>query len=109
MPNEDRKLMDNARIRETFIADLKETFRQGLEGPVDDAIVQNRDWGFRHEAIRIPVHIWQGERDRQTPPEMARYQQLRIPSSKAFFIRDEARLGLVMRRGSDIFRGLAHA
>jgi pimeloyl-ACP methyl ester carboxylesterase len=57
-------------LRQAFVASLREAYRQGVAGIVDDMALHARPWGFDIAGIRVPVHVWHGEADRNVPPAM---------------------------------------
>jgi pimeloyl-ACP methyl ester carboxylesterase len=65
--------------RESFIASMRESVRQGAEAFAPAYVAQVAPWGFRLEDIPIPVHVWAGANDRTTPPERMRLVAEKIP------------------------------
>ena len=55
-----------------FLASFREGIRTGIAGAAWGALLSARPWGFDLGAIRIPVEVWQGTDDRQTPLAFAR-------------------------------------
>jgi pimeloyl-ACP methyl ester carboxylesterase len=45
-------------------------------------------WGFSLESIRVPVHVWHGERDRMVPVWLGRQVAAAIPGAHAHLVRD---------------------
>ncbi|HET6795333.1 MAG TPA: hypothetical protein VFH45_12855, partial [Acidimicrobiales bacterium] len=41
----------------------------------------SRDWGFRLEDIRVPVHFWQGDADINVPAAHAARQAALVPGA----------------------------
>lgn len=72
--------------------DVAEIYRQGAEGTVADMAVLTGPWGFDPAAIRVATHVWQGERDVNVPPAMARYLAGAIPGSQLHLFPDEGHL-----------------
>jgi pimeloyl-ACP methyl ester carboxylesterase len=54
--------------------------------------------GLRPELIQAPVRIWQGERDRNAPPLMARRLAAVIPDCTATFSPDDGHLSIIGRQ-----------
>lgn len=83
VPECDRRVLE--RIREPYMASKREAFRAGPRGFAFELALGSRPWGFPLQAIRVPVHVWHGERDVSTPIAMARYLASAIPTSRARF------------------------
>ena len=49
---------------------------------VEDAALAARPWGFALQEITLPVHIWHGEEDGNSPVAAARYLAQAIPGSR---------------------------
>lgn len=92
MPDADRKVLSDPAVAGAFKADAREAFRRGIRGAVQEGTLYARPWGFSLEAIRIPVHLWQGGVDRNVPPVMGRYQAQAIPDCVATFYDDEGHM-----------------
>ncbi|MFO7549297.1 MAG: alpha/beta hydrolase [Acidimicrobiia bacterium] len=73
-------------LRQAFVASLREAYRQGVAGIVDDMALHARPWGFDIAGIRVPVHVWHGEADRNVPPAMGRYLAAAIPGAQRHFL-----------------------
>jgi pimeloyl-ACP methyl ester carboxylesterase len=65
-----------------------------------------RPWGFELGDLRVPVVIWEGERDTTHPPAMAHYLAERIPGSELQLVPDVGTFGMIDRY-DEILRGVA--
>jgi pimeloyl-ACP methyl ester carboxylesterase len=82
-------LQELPELQQAFVRSLREAYRQGTRGLVHDMALCARPWGFRLEAIRRPVDVWQGEADTNVPPAMGRYYARTIPNARAHFFPGE--------------------
>lgn len=105
MPEPDRVILERPEIAEVFKEDLAEAMRQGVKGAVQDNALYSRPWGFPLGEIKAPVHIWQGELDRNVPVEHARRLAAAIPGSTLHLLPGEGHL-LVIDRIEEILRTL---
>jgi pimeloyl-ACP methyl ester carboxylesterase len=86
MPEPDREILRRPEVMEAFRQDLREALRQGGKGAGSDMVLYSRPWGFPLEEIKVPVHLWQGDLDRNVPLSMGKFQASAIPGCKATFI-----------------------
>lgn len=85
----DRELLKDPAYREVFIRDLREAYRQGAGGQIVDSslTMTSRDWGFSLKEIKVPVYLWQGEKDTLVSPNMARHLAAEIPDCTAHYVK----------------------
>lgn len=77
----DQELLLRQDLRSMFLASFRGGIRTGVAGAAWGALLNARPWGFDLGAIRIPVEIWQGTDDRQTPLASARIVRDSIPGA----------------------------
>ena len=106
-PEPDRSLLQLAEVRDGFMACFQESCRQGSRGPVWDVGLMARPWGFDLAAMKVPVLLWHGERDRNVPAAHGRYLAGAISTCRAAFYPDEAHLSLPRNHQRDILSALA--
>ncbi len=95
LPPADRKLFEVPENQRMFVADIREGYRQGWEGPAQDDIIINKPWGFRLEDITVRIDIWQGEVDKNVPLNQGQYQHEKIPNSRLTVMPGQAHLYLL--------------
>jgi pimeloyl-ACP methyl ester carboxylesterase len=71
-PEEDLARLRQGDLWETKVLIVREAFRLGTSGFVTDLALLVQPWGIDFDAIRAPVFLWHGERDRSTPIAMGR-------------------------------------
>ena len=91
-PRADAELMARPEVREACLQSEVEAFRFGLRGLARDVFLNTHPWGFRLEEISVPVLLWDGTDDRETPIAMGRYVASRIPGCRATFCEGEAHM-----------------
>jgi pimeloyl-ACP methyl ester carboxylesterase len=101
-PADQREMADEAFVA-SVMALTHESFFQGTWGPVQDAILCFRDWGFRLSDITMPVHIFQGEDDRMVAPAFSRYAAQTIPQATLKTYPNTGHYGLLRHRIDDVF------
>lgn len=84
----DQALMSNEPLRQAFIRDLREAYRQGSDGQAVDASIAltSKGWGFDLGQIAVPVHMWHGVEDTLVSMPMAQCLAAVIPSCQAHFV-----------------------
>jgi pimeloyl-ACP methyl ester carboxylesterase len=73
---------------------FRESVRDGLGGWHDDQLAFVRSWGFSLGEIGVPVAIWQGFLDRQTPYAHGEWLASHIPGVRPHLLADEGHLSL---------------
>jgi pimeloyl-ACP methyl ester carboxylesterase len=81
LPPADVAILSRPEVRELFERDAVRSSRTAGAAAVQDFELFAADWGFDLAAIGIPVHIWQGDADRNVPPHHARLLHEAIPGS----------------------------
>jgi pimeloyl-ACP methyl ester carboxylesterase len=86
----DRELLHHApSIKRLIIASQKEAFVNGIRGPVKDAVIQYRDWGFRLGQITTKVHIFHGYNDYLVPSQFSQHIASEIGQSHIHWFVDQ--------------------
>jgi pimeloyl-ACP methyl ester carboxylesterase len=98
LPEVDREALDRPEFLGLVVATFREAFRNGTRGVALDGILYTRPWGFRPEAISVPVHLWHGELDRNVPVAMGRRLAAAIPGCRAAFLPGEGHFSLIGSR-----------
>ncbi|GAA0913559.1 alpha/beta hydrolase [Nonomuraea longicatena] len=73
-------------VRAAFVADVRETCRQGGAAMAEDLLRYLRPWGFEPEDVTVPVHLWHGLEDPKVPVALARRLAGRLPQVTARFV-----------------------
>jgi pimeloyl-ACP methyl ester carboxylesterase len=108
LPDADRRVMTDPRLRDRIIAAGPEAFRQGIRGVVHEAHLCTQPWGFDPGAIKPPVFIWHGDQDSNVPLAMAQHLAGQIPGSSLTIYPGEGHL-IVPRHWDEILATLLAA
>jgi pimeloyl-ACP methyl ester carboxylesterase len=68
----------------------------GTAGWRDDDLAFLADWGFRLDAFRVPVAIWQGTHDRMVPIDHGRWFAAHVPGAHIHLEPGEGHLSLLV-------------
>jgi pimeloyl-ACP methyl ester carboxylesterase len=65
-----------------------QAMQQGSEGLLEDTLAAVRPWGFRPDAIRVPVLIMHGTKDKMVPYAHGKWLAARCPAAKSSIVPD---------------------
>lgn len=82
----DRDAVASPEVRPWILKQLSEAYRQGWRGAARDVHIVTRPWGFGLRDVACPVHLWQGDDDRNVPREMGVYLSAALPRCQARFV-----------------------
>lgn len=77
----DAEILGRPEVRDWFIRDVRRPAATAGRASAQDFALFSRDWGFRLQDIKVPVHFWQGDTDRNVPPEHARRMAAEVPGA----------------------------
>ncbi|HEV3212836.1 MAG TPA: alpha/beta hydrolase [Acidimicrobiales bacterium] len=81
LPSADVAILERPEVRALFMDELRRAPRTAARAQAQDFELFAAPWGFELSAIAIPVHLWQGDVDRNVPESHARLQHEAIPGS----------------------------
>jgi pimeloyl-ACP methyl ester carboxylesterase len=93
--HQDRLTLRNPGFRAILSASLRESFRSGNRGAVTELRLLSTPWGFDLSALRAPVHIWHGGKDRVVPISMGRFLEHALHDCRATYMREHGHYSLV--------------
>jgi pimeloyl-ACP methyl ester carboxylesterase len=106
LPDCDVEVISRPEIRAQLLAEAKEFTPATARTSIQDMALCFREWGFRAEGIDQPVHIWQGDLDRNVPLAHGQYLAEIIPNSTLHECRGEGHWLLVDHMG-EILQAMA--
>ena len=92
VPEADAALLRQPSVRAIFEMDLARASHTVPKAATQDIRVFASDWGFKYDAIAVPVHFWHGTADRSVPLLHARIQHEQIRNSQLHEFDDEGHL-----------------
>jgi pimeloyl-ACP methyl ester carboxylesterase len=101
----DSLILADPGILELNYASQSEGLRQGTRGFALEARLLSSSWNIPLEKIQVPVHIWHGTDDVDTPVGMAKALASRVPNSKLTIFPSEAHM-LIFPHWEEILRDL---
>lgn len=106
MPEADARLMRRPDVREAFLKEARLASATSGRAAAQDFALFSRDWGFRLGDIAVPVHLWQGDTDKNVPPEHAARMAAAIPGAVLHELPGAGHLAVV-EKAQDILETLA--
>jgi pimeloyl-ACP methyl ester carboxylesterase len=92
----DRQVLHRRDVRRLMAATFREAMRSGFRGAAGDLKIYGAGWGFALDAIRVPVVLWHGEKDRIVPAAMGRRLAAAIPGCQAAFYPTHGHFSLIL-------------
>jgi pimeloyl-ACP methyl ester carboxylesterase len=102
LPEPDKRAVAHAGLRQALITASKEALRKGVRGAAWDGLLLAKSWGFHLQDIRLPVHLWHGEKDIIVPCAMGRYLAQAIPRCQTTFSPQDGHFSLPYTRMREI-------
>ena len=109
MPEADRRALESPGAIEIMTAGADEENPNLRRAISQEAGLFARPWGFELSEISVPVHLYQGEQDRNVPPTMGRYLAATIPNCVPHFFPDAGHLSLVMDHREECLRAMLNS
>ena len=79
LSDSDRRELAKEWVGRHVAATVREAFRLGPAGVVDDLALELSPWGFALEEIQAHVHVWHGDDDALVPLDQGRYVAAAVP------------------------------
>src|SRR5262249_40213612 len=92
LPAPDRAILAQPRYRDRLLDEFREAISSSTEGAVADLRIFASPWGFAPQEIRVPVCVWHGELDRNSPIALARRLAAEIPGCRTTIAPDGGHL-----------------
>jgi pimeloyl-ACP methyl ester carboxylesterase len=103
----DQQVLAMTAIRGVYARTAVESYRQGLDANVEEALILAKPWDFRFEDIALNrLFLWHGEQDRIMPIGPARLLAQALPRCTATFYPDTGHLSTIVKHAHDILRAL---
>ena len=96
-------------LADYLAAEFREAVRTGIDGWIDDDLAFTRDWGFRLDALPVPVTVWQGDEDLMVPYAHGAWLAANVGGARARLLPGVGHLSLVERIGEIVDDLLAQA
>jgi pimeloyl-ACP methyl ester carboxylesterase len=76
IPDLDKEVLNDARLKRILLAAFKETIRQGVDHLTEEFMYLSTQWHVDSKQISCPISIWHGKEDRHAPfPLMQRFSR----------------------------------
>lgn len=95
LPKVDQIPFENQEVKAMLIADIKEGYKQGGDGPARDDIIINTPWKFEIINIQTRFDVWQGDTDENVPVNQGKYQAELLPNSSLYLVENKGHMFLL--------------
>jgi pimeloyl-ACP methyl ester carboxylesterase len=82
MAEADVAVLERPEVRAAFLEDARRSSATTAQAAAQDFVLFVRDWGFRLQDIRVPVHVWHGDMDKNVPFAQGEFVARRIPGAE---------------------------
>jgi pimeloyl-ACP methyl ester carboxylesterase len=107
-PGPDGAVYARPEIRDMFVANRREAFRQGPDGPAYAIVEINLPWQFRFEDVSAPVRYWLGDEDHATSPALVDTAVGHLPNYEVTIYPREGH-AIMFTHGDEILAELAQS
>ena len=107
-PAPDQHALSDPRATDMLLASMVESFRAGSDGSAWEARLFTQPWGFRLQDISVPVALWHGDADVNSPLGNGEYLSRTIPDASLTVLPDEGHF-FILKRWGEILRHLTGA
>jgi pimeloyl-ACP methyl ester carboxylesterase len=105
----DQAAVEPRELRQHFIDMLQDALRQGPEGVLQDLQLAECEWDLLPVDQHLPVHLWHGEADTDTPVSIAHYLASHLPGATLHTLSNEGHVSAFVRHAPEILAQLAAA
>jgi pimeloyl-ACP methyl ester carboxylesterase len=106
LPEPDRAALERPEVLDMLANGSAEQNPEQRRAISLEASLYARPWGFRLQDIDAPVHLYQGEEDRNVAPGMGHYMADAMPHCIARFYPDEGHLSLLVNCREEFLRAV---
>lgn len=85
----DQKIMQKEGSAEELLLHMKEAFRLGVKGAVQEAALMTKPWGFAPEDISMSIDIWHGAADTMAPLALTQKLFDRLPQARPHILENQ--------------------
>jgi pimeloyl-ACP methyl ester carboxylesterase len=107
LPDPDKELMTvKPEFGWEFINGSLESYRQGIDGVVQEWKLYVADWGFELQSIENKITLWYGSEDKMTPKFKGYFLKRNLPNAQLNLIENEGHFSLIRNHLAEILEGL---
>lgn len=107
LPEPDKKMMrNNPNYGWDFIQGSIESYKQGVDGVVQEWKLYVADWGMNFNNIEHPVTLWYGREDKMAPVARGEFYKEHLRNSTLKIINNEAHFSLIRNHLTEILSDL---
>ena len=104
LPEPDRSALLQPGIKDKALQARIDSFQSGSRGHLWEMKLFTRHWGFRREAIQMPIHLWHGTQDEEILPSTAQTQAAAIQDCQVTLLPHEGHYSLFINHIEGILK-----
>jgi pimeloyl-ACP methyl ester carboxylesterase len=104
LPEPDRSALLQPGIKDKALQARIDSFQSGSRGHLWEMKLFTRPWGFRREAIQMPIHLWHGDQDEEIFLSTAQDQADAIQDCQVTFLPHEGHYSLYINHIENILK-----
>lgn len=109
VPEKDRKVMADHDTMLAVITSVREHFRQGVDGCLEEGRLSTSNLGFELKDIKRNVRLWYGREDTDVPAAIGKEIARQLDRNATLRLEDETHLSLVINHQRSILQDLVAA
>jgi pimeloyl-ACP methyl ester carboxylesterase len=102
----DQRILENKDMARDLHWIVRESFRQGADGPTRDALLCYLDWGFPLGDLPVPLHIYHGQDDKLVPVSFSHYVSQAVESASLTTFPNTGHYGLIANKHREILKDI---
>jgi len=93
-------------LGEEIVENFRGALSSGIEGWIDDDLAFVKSWGFDVEEIKVPIRIFQGEKDLMVPPSHGVWLKDHIPGAQFAYFVEEGHISMTLNQSDNVIKWL---
>jgi pimeloyl-ACP methyl ester carboxylesterase len=102
----DANVLHDSKSFEACFESARQAWRSSAAGVMADAEIYATPWGFSLEAVRVPVRLWHGKKDRTFSFRLAEEIAARLPNCEFHLVEGAGHYSLPIRHTQEILADL---
>jgi pimeloyl-ACP methyl ester carboxylesterase len=102
-PDWDRRVLRDADHFQSLTQSLRQAMQNGTDSVITDADLFLKPWPFEIHQIKVPVHFWHGQQDRNISWTYSAQLAAQLPQAKTHWFPEEGHYSLPINQADQVF------